>query len=167
MGAKSPETHAKFLGYLKDSEEAVWFVARWFNTNHQRTIRIHPASQAKTHQDWKKHVDQGDLYMRPPDQDNFLRYEVKRLGVEFTSLVDWPFGTKFIVCAKHSYDNATPPPASYFILSKSMNCMAVIKCSQRDEWSVEKREDSRTNVSQEFYLAPMKNVKFHKLDPAP
>ena len=161
MGDKSAETHAKFLAFLKASEEAVWFLARWFSVNHNRAVQIYPATKAKTHKEWKNHVDQGDLYMRPEGADRFMRYEVKRLGVDFSGPHDWPFKPKFIVCAKHSYDNASPPPSSYFILNRDMTCMAIARGSTHDKWTVEKRMDSRTNVAQEFYFCPMEHVIFH------
>jgi hypothetical protein len=102
-----------------------------------------------------KHVDNGDLYIN-------MRVEVKTLGITFTNRADWKFGDKFIVCAKHSFDNAKPKPYAYIIQSADLKHIAVVNSSTCKQWYTEARKDSRyEDVTQDFYLCPIDLVKFH------
>lgn len=117
-------------------------------------VTIPTSTRAKTHGDWKSHADSGDLFISQ-------RVEVKQLSVNFTSADDWPFGRKFIVCAKHAFDRATPKPYSFIILSASGEYAAVVFATDSRDWTVETRTDRRyENVSQQFYLSPMDKVRF-------
>jgi hypothetical protein len=102
-----------------------------------------------------KHVDNGDLYIN-------MRVEVKTLGITFTNRADWKFGDKFIVCAKHSFDNAKPKPYAYIIQSADLKHIAVVHSATCKQWYSEARKDSRyEDVTQDFYLCPIDLVKFH------
>lgn len=148
--------HQRFLQHLSESGGAVWEVAMMLQ-DRGYFVSVAPTSKAARHEDWKQHADQGDLFISQ-------RVEVKRLGVDFTGQEDWPFGDKFIVCAKHSFDRAFPRPYAYVILSSSGQYAATVFTSDCDKWTVEQRTDKRyENVSQEFYFCPFHLVRFFRM----
>ena len=150
------DNHTKFLSLLKESRDAVWTVGRWLSSE-GFSVTIEPTRYAPTRDDWQEYSDGGDLFIK-------RRVEVKRLTVNFTCAADWPFGSKFIVCSKGSYDRATPKPIAYYILSQDMSHVAIAKCRDSHLWTVEQRTDSRfENHTQEFYFCPMKLVTFTRV----
>lgn len=157
------DNHQRFLSHLRDSKSPVWVAAYWLNMR-GHSVTIPPSSEAESHAHWRAHADRGDLFI---DEDQ-KRIEVKCLSVNFTSPKDWPFGNNFIVCAKHSFRNASPQPLAYMILSQDWKTAAVADVLDRNLWHVEKRIDRRyQNVSQEFYMAPLDTIKFLSLDSIP
>lgn len=147
--------HEKFLKHLEESREAVSFVADWLR-GFGLEVKPGESSVAKEAKDWKDHVDSGDLFVKQ-------RVEVKKLSRCFTTR-HWPFGCKFMVCAKHSYDNAVPKPHMYVIVSDDYGCIAIAKSSEQSSWFVEKRKDSRyQGIVQDYYFAPLECVKFISL----
>lgn len=151
------ENHRKFLEHLRASDSTVDMIAGWLRRKGFETVRK-PATEAPTRDQWESHADKGDLYV-------LKRIEVKRLSVDFTCLEDWPYGPKFIVCARHSFDLANPKPASYVIVNSHGTHAAVVDSRDSGNWYSEWRRDSRyKDVAQEFYLSPLKLVKFIKLE---
>lgn len=147
------DNHQKFLNHLDQSQVGVWLIANWLS-NRGNSVTINPTTKAKTHDEWKDNVDSGDIYISQ-------RVEVKSLSASFTSANDWPFGGKFIVCAKHSYDNAKPKPYMYVYLNKEKTHVAIVSNGSYRKWYVESRVDSRYNdVVQEFYFCPLDSVVF-------
>lgn len=150
------QNHSKFLQHLDESQTAVWHVAKWLHGLGYK-VAVNAISKAPRHEDWQDYADSGDLEINQ-------RMEVKKLSVDFTGPQDWPFGSKFLVCAKHSFDRATPKPHAYIILSKSGTHAAIVKKESYQRWYVEQRKDSRyQDVEQEFYLAPLDCVQFYQL----
>ncbi|MAT51149.1 MAG: hypothetical protein CMK32_08200 [Porticoccaceae bacterium] len=147
------ENHKKFLKHLDSSVDGVLWAAKWLiGKGYDVTLR--PASRAPSRKDWKDHADGGDIFIQQ-------RVEVKHLGVSFSGRDDWPFGSKFIVCAKHSFDMANPKPLAYMIVSADKACIAFVKSETSNHWQVETRTDSRyDSVTQEFYLSPLEYVSF-------
>ncbi len=146
----------KFLQHLDESIDGVLSAARWLNKRGY-SVTIPPTTFAEKYEDRLKHVDGGDLFIN-------MRIEVKTLGINFTSKEDWKFGSKFIVCAKHSYDNATPKPYGYIIQSADLQHIAIVNVTTFKQWYVERRKDSRyEDVTQDFYLCPIDLVKFFKV----
>jgi hypothetical protein len=144
----------RFVKHLSESHEGVISAANWLNSLGY-SVTIPPSTVSDSYENRMKHVDKGDLYIN-------MRVEVKRLGIEFTSRADWKFGDKFIVCAKHSFDNASPKPYAYIIQSADLKHIAVVHSSTCKQWYSEKRKDSRyEDVTQEFYLCPIDLVRFH------
>lgn len=150
------DNHKKFLTHLDDSQSAVWLVAEWLN-NRGYDVTINATKKAPSHDDWKNYADNGDLEIKQ-------RIEVKHLSAEFTCMDDWPFGNKFIVCAKHAFDRAKPKPYAYIILNNKKTHMALVMGATSNSWFSEIRKDSRYNqVDQEFYFCPINEVKFTKI----
>jgi len=149
------KNHLEFLQHLKDSEKAVWFIAHWlWKKGHN--VQINKTTYANTHQEWEKHADTGDLYIK-----GFGRIEVKQVGICFSNAGNWKFGDKFIVCQKHSWDRSDPKPYAYIILSKCNDYVAIVKGSTSDSWYVEKRQDNRyENHIREYYLCPLSLIHF-------
>ncbi len=145
----------RFKKHLDDSHGAVWKVAKYLNRK-GHNISIPPTFVAPNHQEWKEYADDGDLYLGQ-------RIEVKKRGFIFSSAKDWPYKT-FMVCAKHSFDNAKPKPYAYFILSKDANYAGVVKGSTQKVWTVDTVRDNRyNNMIQDVYTCPLSVVKFISL----
>jgi hypothetical protein len=148
--------HRKFLNHLDNSQGAVFAVAQMLNKRGY-SVTFPSSSKAEKHSDWKKHADNGDLFINQ-------RVEVKQLSVEFSNMQNWPFGGDFIVCARHAFDRATPKPFVFVILSASMKNAAVVFGADYEKWDVKTRKDSRyENVVQEFYFSPVNLVRFFKM----
>ena len=150
------QNHTKFLKHLKESKPAVWAIAQWLSERGY-PVKVNPSPIADEHKNWKSYVDNGDIEITQ-------RVEIKEISQTFTSAKDWPIKDKFIVCAKHSFDRATPKPFAYIILSKDRNHAAIVMGSTYEYWYIEKRQDSRyENVSQEFYFCPLEHIKFVRI----
>lgn len=148
----------KFINHLDASHDAVWQVARWF-VSHGTKVTVSTTTKAKTHAEWRDHVDEGDLYINQ-------RVEVKGLGYDFTCAEDWPFGDWFFVCARHQYDLANPKPLMYVYLNKARTHLGILQANTYDQWRVKERiRDKRyENVVQDFYECPTKLIKFMPLE---
>ena len=148
--------YQRFLNHLDESHMGVFCAARWLS-NRGYAVSIQPTTTAEHYSDRMDHVDSGDLYIS-------MRVEVKTLSVNFTCKEDWPFGEKFIVCAKHSFDNARPKPYGYIIQSADLKHAAVVSASTFKQWYSEPRRDSRyEDMTQNFYLCPLDVVKFVRM----
>ena len=118
--------------------------------------------KASSHKDWKSCRDDGDLEVYK--NNNKYRVEVKGLSADFTCAEDWKYGNKFIVCAKHSYDQAKTKPYAYMILNKNRTHVAIVKTTTKNDWYVEYRKDSRYNdFGQECYFCPLDKIEWRKL----
>jgi hypothetical protein len=156
--------HQRFLQNLDASLPTVMRVAQWLVARgHQVTIL--PATKAASHGDWKKHTDDGDLYITKPAGVKHLgkRIEVKRLGVTFSGIQDWPF-PDFIVCAQHAWERAQPRPTGFVYVSADGLCCATLPGSTRSQWWVSKRSDRRyANYSQSFFVCNPALATFWRL----
>lgn len=149
--------HQRFLEHLRESVSGVFFAARWLHSLGY-DVTVKSSTEASSHSEWKQHADGGDIFITQ-------RIEVKKLGRVFTEN-SWPFGSNFIVCAKHAFDSAKPKPYAYIYLSSDERCVAVLKSDTSSRWRVDQRKDSRyDNIAQEFYFAPMDCVKFFPMEP--
>lgn len=143
----------RFEKNLMDSQEAVWDVARWFQS-HGKTVTVNPTFIAPSHDQWQDYADGGDLFL-------VQRIEVKKLGVLFTCRDDWPFGDKFIVCAKHAWDRALQKPHAFIYLNQNKTHAAIVKGETHKTWTHEKRTDKRYDrMTQEFYFCDLSHVAF-------
>lgn len=150
------ENHQRFLKHLAASNDGVWRVAQWLQQKGY-PVTVNPMTQAKTRAEWKDHRDEGDLTVA-------MRVEVKHLSAQFTCMNDWPFKDKFIVCARHSYDQAKQKPYAYVCMNRDKTHAAIVPGSTRSKWYVEERQDRRyEGVTQEFYLCPLDQIEFVSL----
>jgi hypothetical protein len=154
------ENHKKFLSHLSDSDKARHIIAKYLiKRGHEVTIP--PTSRAEKKSDWRKHADNGDLYIKQ-------RIEVKMLGCHFTNKFDWPYKDKFIVCAKHSWDMANPKPYGYFLLNNKATHFAFVSNNTSSKWTSDVRKDSRyESVVQEFYFCPVELIIFGVIPSCP
>lgn len=150
------DNNDRFISHLQQSNEAVWTVANWLHSR-GNNVTVNAAGVRPSHEDWKEYADQGDLYISQ-------RVEVKGLSAEFSCREDWPFGQKFIVCAKNAFDRATPKPHSFIYLNKARTHAAIVMGSTSAKWYVENRKDSRyDDYQQDFYFCPLDQVKFVRI----
>lgn len=160
MQRPEDRNNERFLRHLKNSQDDVWRIARWFSDKGY-AVRIPPTSYAKNYEDRLNHLDQGDLYVKFQREE---RVEVKGLSTQFTSKDDWPMGNAAIVCAKHSFDNAIPKPFFYLLLSADKIHAMFIRADTKDHWEVREYTDKRyESLRQKFYVCPIQHIKFHKL----
>lgn len=153
----------RFLRHLKDSQDDVWRIARWFSDKGYE-VRIPPTSYSKNYQDRLNHIDQGDLYVKFQKEE---RIEVKGLSARFTSKDDWPMGKTAIVCAKHSFDNADPKPFFYLLLSADKVHAMFIRSDTKEHWEVREYTDKRyESMRQRFYVCPLQYIKFSAVSSA-
>ena len=146
----------RILDSLDKSHDAVWKVAKLLN-HRGYPVKVPVTTKAKTVDEWKKHVDDGDLFIEQ-------RIEVKQLSREFKNHSDWPFKNEFIVCSANSFDRAQPKPFAYIILSACGGHAAAVFCSTRNDWYAEMRSDNRREgVKQRFYFCPMELVQFFQM----
>ena len=152
--------HLAFQQHLRQSGDVVWFVARWL-WSQGNTVTVNKMVIAPEHKQWTAYADHGDLEIV---KDGYKqRVEVKGLKVSFTGAKDWPF-QDFIVCAKHSFDNAKPKPAFYIIVSADRRALAVVDTHSFGRWEMVKRDDSRYyKVAQEFYTCPLDKIHWRLL----
>lgn len=154
------DNHKKFLKHLDDSSDSVFIVARYLYDKGM-DVKINSLKKAKKHSDWRKYKDDGDLFVYVNNVES--RVEVKGLSCEFTNEKDWRF-PDFIVCAKHSFDNALKKPIAYFILNKQRTHMAVVKTKYSDSWKVISKVDTRyQGVEQKFYSCSLDKINWVKL----
>jgi hypothetical protein len=147
----------RFKNHLEDSKEGVWQVARWL-TDLGYPTQVNPTFVSPSYEERLNFLDGGDIYISQ-------RIEVKALSASFTCKEDWQFRDKFIVCAKHSFDNAKPKPFMYIYLNKDKTHIAIVKSDSRKHWFVETKKDKRyDDVTQDFYLCPLEYIKFVRLN---
>jgi len=160
IGIGMKQNHRKFLNHLDNSSEAVFITALYLHKL-GLDVRINAMQKAKSHKDWKDFKDDGDMNIYKGNKS--YRIEVKGLSCNFTNGSDWSF-KDFIVCAKHSYDNATPKPYAYMILNKNKTHIAIVNTKTYLDWEVVTRKDSRyENVTQEFYTCPLNKIQWRTL----
>jgi hypothetical protein len=149
--------HAIFGKALNASDPAVWSIAQWLWKERETNVTINARSLAPTREEWKEHVDCGDLQVSQ-------KVEVKQRSFDFTGPQDFKGYSDVIVCAKHSFDNAVPKPYAYCFVDKSGRNAAMILADSRPAWTVRLVIDNRyRNYAQPCYHAPMKYVTFFPL----
>ena len=153
--------HELFTERLKKSQEAVLHMAAW----HERrgfSVYVPPLRIAPSRDQWREFSDSGDFYV--DGYGGKRRMEAKRLTKNFTCHADWPYKLVFIVCSKHSFDNADPKPRNYFILNPSMtHCGVVAVNSTVDDWTWRPVYDRKFLEWQDDYFCPMRLVYFMEL----
>ena len=147
--------HERFVKHLDASSEAVFKCAEYLYLRGVQ-VAICPMTKSKGYDDRLDHQDNGDLYIQQ-------RIEVKHSSRDFTCIADWPF-TDFIVCARHSYDNANPKPYAYMILNAEKTHVAVVYGRLKAQWWVKTLTDKRyEDMTQEFYMCKPEIVEIKTL----
>jgi len=152
LQVKRDDNHPKFIGNLRTSEEFRWLAAQWLNKKGY-SVKVPVLREAPSRDDWEEYTDEGDLEI-------CRRFEVKGISRVFTCAEDWPFGGKFIVCAKHSYDRSAPKPMGFMVVSADRIHAAVANCTDSPTWWVERKLDSRYGEEQDFYISALDRINF-------
>ena len=146
-----------FKKLVKPSHAAVSLVASYLSYN-GLTVQIGGLHVAPSQDLVEDYLDGGDLRICVP-------VEVKHLSRDFTCLEDWPFGDKFIVDAKDSYDRKKEQPARYIVVSKSMTHCAIVSVhATRPHWYAEPRSHQHYGTTKLYYFCPLKMVKFGAME---
>jgi hypothetical protein len=154
------EDNRRFVKHLNASQQAVWEIAQWLSSL-GKVVTIPPTYITPSYEERMNFVDEGDIYMSDIRGGEQKRVEVKHLGTQFTGADDWKFGDNFMVCARHSFDNADPKPYLYIYLSKDKTHIATLKGDTHKEWFVKTFTDKRyENMTQEFYICKTSLLKF-------
>ena len=155
------ENHKKFLNHLDKSSDPVFIVARYIY-DQGFDVRINALQKAKRYADWKQYKDDGDIYMYK-DLDVY-RIEVKQYSKDFTGSHDYPY-PNVLICAKHSYDNATPKPYAYMLLNKNRTHMGIVNTETFPDWKIVTIKDSRyDNYKQQTYAIEPTKIKWVSLN---
>ncbi len=149
----------KFVNRLKQSTQAVFFVANWLH-NKGCNVFIPALKIVGQNQENKNFRDDGDLFIILKRQK--IRVEVKKLSVDFTQ--SYCQYNNLIICAKHSFDNAIQKPYVYFLINKNYTYAAIVKPKiTKHLWQVRKVKDSLYNTTQDCYQINFKNINIIKL----
>jgi hypothetical protein len=155
MSAMLSKNHERFLSHLDESNRDAWLVAMWLQSK-GKTVSVSAVHKAPSADQYEDFVDGGDLVLH-------RRAEVKGLSANFTGSHDWPFGNKFIVCSKDSFDRAKQKPELFFYLNNEKTHLAILDVREtKHSWFTEERHDARygDNYKQLFYLCRPDQVKF-------
>jgi len=152
----------KFVKRLKQSQKAVDVVAEWWRAR-DYIVEVPDTKIRPHHNQWREYADSGDCYVKSKNSGEKKRMEVKGLGYNFTSRLDWPFGSNFIVCAKHSWDNAKPKPFLYMYLNPGMTHAAVVFGHHHKSWKIKSIPDRDRPYAQDCYMSPIDNVTWIEL----
>ena len=130
-----------FKSRLARSHLAVWVAASWHwssgcNVRIPKTVDDQP--------------DNGDLFVREKDDDQWKRIEVKHIRRDWTGRKDWPF-EKVIVCAQHSFDRAVQKPHHYLIFNHRLTHAIRVMGEHHNDWWTEDISDPRRGKSQVCY----------------
>jgi len=154
------EDNRRFVNHLNASQQAVWEMAQWLSSL-GKVVTIPPTKVTPSYEERMNFVDEGDLYICDVRGQDEKRVEVKHLGAQFTCAEDWKFGEHFMVCARHSFDNADPKPYLYIYLSKDKTHIATLKGDTHAQWFVKTYKDKRyDDMTQEFYICKTNLLKF-------
>ena len=149
----------KFVERLNKSRKAVQVVADWWRSRGY-LVNVPETEIRPSHNQWKQYVDSGDCYVTHKHGGTQKRFEVKGLSYNFTDITDWPFGSNFIVCAKHSWDNAEPKPFAYMYLNPGMTHAAVVFGHHHKSWTIKSVPDRDRSYAQDCYLSPIDNISW-------
>jgi hypothetical protein len=151
------EQHQRFLERLAASSHAVFVVAQLQHAK-GRTIEIPRTRFAPSAADAEDYVDGGDLIvvMR-------RRIEVKHLGVNFSSLDDWPFSQVFVsnVAAVDRADDVL----AYVSVSHDFGCAAIVSHQTRRHWYVVEAFAKNTGNVERYYACPLELATFEPVPP--
>ena len=152
------EQHTNFIDRLVDSKPAVIKVADFIKKKGYK-VTIPETKIAPTAAQHKSYADNGDLYVDGKIIDFKFRVEVKHSGKNFTNENDWPFGKNhFFICAKHSYDDATLKPHSYFVVSNDLKYFALVKADTFEAWKIQNKRDKERGHMETFYYCSLDKI---------
>jgi hypothetical protein len=140
-----------FVSDLRDSQAAVWRVARWLS-GRGNNVTVRPVRVRPTTADIQDYGDSGDLEI-------IQRLEVKQRALAFTSAADYPFST-VIVDVAHTWDRAQPKPVAYVILNNAGTVAAVVHARTFPRWRKVTKHDQAKGRDRTFYECPLSCVKF-------
>jgi len=156
----------KFVERLKKSQKAVEVAADWWRSR-DYIVDVPETKIRPTRDQWKEYADSGDFYVTSISGGLTRRMEVKGLSCNFTDRTDWPFGSNFIVCAKHSWDNAEPKPFLYMYLNPAMTHAAVVFGYHHKSWTIKSIPDRDRPYAQDCYMSDINNVNWIDLTREP
>ena len=142
-----------FTQRFKKSIETVKMTAAWLKSRGYKDVKVVESRIAPSYSQWRKYVDNGDIYVGKH------RVEVKGLGhkYKFTKSSEYPWDN-VIVCAKHSFDMATPKPVVYLLWNNARTHVGCIPTSTYNDWKVKTIKDPNYPRNQDFYVTGKENM---------
>lgn len=152
------DKHERFQALLGASEDSVWDVMRWL-TEKGFSVRKEPTKVAPT-------VEERETYKDDADFEVCLPIEVKALSADFTCRRDWPFGNKFIVDSKNTFDEKLRKPWQYIYVNKAKTHYAVLNVRETMcHWYTEEKTCGNYadvgGLKSEFYIVDPHYVSWH------
>lgn len=150
--------HPQFQKALRDSEPAVWQMARWL-VGKGYAVAMPPTKIAPAADQWQQYADNGDIYLLR------ARMEVKKYDIDFTSAKDWPYPDFFVV-GRDAFDRAEPKPYAFYIVNRAFTHVALVLTHTAPFWTVVRHGDKRygADYRQDTYCAPLDMVTFLELE---
>jgi hypothetical protein len=151
------DQHARFLGRLDRSTEAVAAVASWLEQQ-GREVDVPAIRRAPSAKVADEYLDIGDILM-------ICRVEVKQISRPFTCRSDWPF-REYLISNKASVDRAWPNVIAYVTANPSLSHLAIVASHTRRHWYVTEKRASNTGNVESFYACKLDHVKFCSMERA-
>jgi hypothetical protein len=143
-----------FKADIKESERAVWLVARWLHSLGKH-VTVRALEVRPTVEEIEDYGDHGDLEV-------ILRYEVKRRSLAFTGAADFPFPS-VIVDSVRKWDKAHPKPHLYVIVNTAGTVAAIVEGGTAPKWETETLPIRNRPIP--VYVCPIAYVKFCAIPP--
>jgi hypothetical protein len=160
--------HPQFQKSLISSDQAKLFAARWLEWQ-GKEVRVGKTRIAPSKREWARFRDKGDLVVTEGAETYTV--EVKKLRPAFQVPADWRLTDNggrraTIICAKHSWDIASPKPRYYLLFNADLTACMRVSAADSESWYIEYREDRRyERYGQNFYWTLIERVEFLRVDP--
>lgn len=150
---------AKFKSFLQDGRNMVAYVT--FELISRGVGVAVPPSRVRpdgcSFEKMEEFSDEGDLRVYYEERDSWPRVEVKGRSVEFTGLDDFPFNTVLVDTVRNIDKKGAP--AAYITVSQQTGAMIIISRRSKHTWSKTSRFDSKRQIDETFYEAPVNECK--------
>jgi hypothetical protein len=109
-------------------------------------------------EDRDQYGDKEDLKARRGDNP-WKRFEIKGLGVAFTSKDDWPFRSVFVDRATKTSERAD----WYISLSRDLCYSAIVDGVTHERWIVQQVNDTKKGYAYQVYSCPIELARFVRI----
>jgi hypothetical protein len=158
------DNHELFIKHLENAKPTEKFAATLlYEQGHE--VRLGSYTIAPTASEHKKHLDEGDIFIRLHGEGEEKRIEVKGTSYNFRKKEDWNWNS-FIVYGKEAFDRAEGSIYCIMRFSADLGAVALVFPEDtKDSWYVDLVPDPRYkgNYKQLCYLCPVDLVIWKEL----